>query len=83
MKLWEYTGHFVRMIDIAGNIREGRAEYYFSAADNDHDEMRAVPSICVGDYYIFEDEIVSMEILKPRVAVAPVRVAHSHAEAAV
>lgn len=59
MKLYEARGKYVRITTDDGQIFEGRAELYTPAYDNTPE----IASICIGDYELYENEIVSIEII--------------------
>lgn len=59
MTLREAWGKFVRITTDDGQIFEGKATDYTSALDNEPNRA----SICIGDTELYEDEIVSIEIL--------------------
>ena len=56
-KTHECFGKHVRVTLNTGQVFEGVGEYYTSALDNPN----GIASICVGDYELYENEIVSIE----------------------
>lgn len=59
VNLYEAWGKFVRITTDDGQVFEGKATDYTSALDNDPDPA----SICIGDTELYENEIVSIEML--------------------
>ena len=57
MKIWEASGKNVRITVDTGQVFEGVGEYLTSDLDNPN----GIASICVGDYELYENEIVSIE----------------------
>ena len=60
MTLHEAWGKFVRITTDDGQRFEGKATDYTSALDNEPNTA----SICIGDTELYEDEIVSIELLE-------------------
>ena len=57
MRIWEISGKHVRITLKNGKVFQGVGEYFTSALDNPN----GIASICVGDYELYENEIVSIE----------------------
>ncbi len=62
MKLYEVEGKKVRIKTDDGQVFEGKAYDYTSALDNEPDPA----SISIGDTEIFENEIISIEVMSEK-----------------
>ena len=60
MGLGKYFGKRIRVTVDDGQVFEGVGEYDTSALDNPN----GIASICVGDYELYENEIVSIEVVQ-------------------
>jgi hypothetical protein len=66
MKMWEAVGKNIRITLQDGNIYDGIGEYYTSALDNTIDDDNyndGVAFICIGDFALYENEILSIEAI--------------------
>ena len=59
MYLGKYEGKLIRITLKNGKIFEGLGEWYTQGIDN----PSGFSSICVGDYELYEPEIVSIEVI--------------------
>lgn len=60
MKLRDYRNKFVKIQTDDGQIFQGKTSDYTPAKDNTPE----IASICIGDYELYENEIVKIEVLE-------------------
>lgn len=67
LKLWEYLGKKIRLIDTDGRVFEGRCNGYTQALDNEPEvasvSIKTEPGADYA-YEIYENEIKSIEIIE-------------------
>ena len=59
MNLWEYEGKKVKIALKNGHVYTGEADEYTSALDNESE----IASICIGHTELYENEILSVELI--------------------
>jgi hypothetical protein len=59
MKVWEFCGKNVKVIDVGGRVFEGKVNDYTSELDNPNGKA----SMGIRNIVIYEDEIASIEEL--------------------